>query len=60
MRLSASQSRRTVKGAATKGVTFEGVAQSIYMGMPIRNGNSVGKKKHKDVFWPAIELVLSL
>ena len=43
MRLSASPSRRSVKGATVKGVTYEGVAESIYLGTLISYDNSVEK-----------------
>jgi hypothetical protein len=42
MRFSASQSRRSVKGA--NGVTCEGVAEFIYLGTLISNDNSVEKE----------------
>jgi hypothetical protein len=48
-----------VKGATINGVPYERVAESIYWGSLISNGNSV-KKKYEDVFWPAIELILPL
>jgi len=59
MRFSASPSRRSVKGATINGVTYEGVAEFIYLGTLISNDNSV-EKGIKDVFWPAIELILPL
>ena len=59
MRFSASPSRSPVKGATINGVTYEGVAESTYLGTLVSNDNRVGKK-YKDVFWPAIELILPL
>ena len=44
MRFSVSPSRRSVKGATINGVTFEGVAEFIYLGTLIRNDNSVEKE----------------
>jgi len=41
------------------GATYEGVAEFIYLGTLISNDNSA-EKEYKDVFWPAIELILSL
>ena len=38
---------------------MEGVAEFIYLGTLFSNDNSV-VKKYKDVFWPAIELILPL
>jgi hypothetical protein len=58
MRFSVSPSRNSVKGATINGVTYEGVAEFIYLGTLISN-NSV-EKENKDVFWPAIELILPL
>ena len=43
MRFSASPSRRSVKGATINGVTNEGVAEFIYWGTLIGNGNGVEK-----------------
>jgi hypothetical protein len=60
MRFSASASRRSVKGATINGVTYDGVAEFIYWGTVISNDNGVGKKKYKDVLWPAIEHILPL
>ena len=59
MRFSASTSRRSVKGPTINGVTYEGVAEFIYLGTLINNDNSK-KKKYKDVFGPDIELILPL
>ena len=59
MRFSASPSRRSVKGATINGVTYEGVAEFIYLGALISNDNSV-KKEIQRLFWPAIELILPL
>jgi len=44
MRFSASPSRRSVKGATINGVTYEGVAEFIYLGTLISNDNSVQKE----------------
>ena len=44
MRFSASPSRRSVKGANINGVTYEGVAEFIYLGTLISNDNSVEKE----------------
>jgi len=44
MRFSASQSRRSVKGATINGVTYERVAEFIYWGALISNDNSVEKE----------------
>jgi len=41
---SASPSRISVKGATINGVTYEGVAEFIYLGRLIRNDNSVEEK----------------
>ena len=43
MRFSASPSRRSVKVATINGVTYEGVAEFIYWGTLIGNGNGVEK-----------------
>jgi len=43
MRFPASPSRRSVKGATINGVTYEGVAEFIYLGTLISNDNSVEK-----------------
>ena len=37
-------------GATINGVTYEGVAEFIYLVTLISNGNSVDKKKYKDYF----------
>jgi hypothetical protein len=44
MRFTASPSRRSVKGATVNGVTYEGVAEFIYVGTLISNDNSVEKE----------------
>ena len=44
MRFSASPSRRSVKGATINGVTYERVAEFIYLGTLISNNNRVGKE----------------
>jgi hypothetical protein len=44
MTFSASPSRRSMKGATINGVTYEGVSEFIYLGMLIRNDNSVQKE----------------
>jgi len=59
MRFSASPYRRSVKGVTINGVNYEGVAEFIYLGTLIGNDNSV-EKKHKNVFWLAIEFILPL
>jgi hypothetical protein len=59
MRFSASPSLRSVKGATINGVTYVGVAEFIYRGTLIGNDNSV-EKEIKNLFWPAIELILPL
>jgi len=43
MRFSASPSQRSVKGATINGVTYEGVAEFIYLGTLISDDNSVEK-----------------
>jgi len=43
-------SRRSVKGATINGVTYEGVAEFIYMGTLISNDNSVEKINGKTYF----------
>jgi len=44
MRVSASPSRRSVKGATINSITYEGVAEFIYLDTLISNDNSVGKE----------------
>jgi hypothetical protein len=44
VRFSASSSQRSVKGATTNGITYEGVAEYIYLGTLISNDNSVEKE----------------
>jgi hypothetical protein len=44
MRFSASPSRRSMKGATIRGVTYEAVAEFIYLGTLISNDNSVQKE----------------
>ena len=44
MRFSASSTRSSVKGATIIGVTYEGVAEFIYLGALISNDNSVEKE----------------
>jgi hypothetical protein len=44
MRFSASSSRRSMNGATMNGVTYEGVAELIYLGTLISNDNSVQKE----------------
>jgi len=48
-RFSASPSRRSMKGATINGVTYEGVAEFIYLGMVISNGNSVEKEIQRHI-----------
>jgi hypothetical protein len=57
VRFSASPSRRSVKGVTINDVTYEGVAEFIYLGTLISNDNSV-EKEIENVFWSAIELIL--
>jgi hypothetical protein len=45
-----------VKGVTINGVTYEGVAEFIYLGTLISSDNSV-EKKYKNAFWPATELI---
>jgi len=49
MRFAASPSRRSVKGATINGVTYEGVAEFIYLGTLISNDNSVEKEIQKRI-----------
>ena len=62
---SASPSRRSVKGATINGVTYEGVAEYIYMGTLISNDNSVEKEIQRGIlagnrtYFPAISLFRS-
>ena len=49
MRFSASPSRRSVKGVTINCVTYEGVAEFIYLGMLIRNDISVEKEIQKRI-----------
>jgi len=44
VRFSASSSQTSVKGATINGVTYEGVAEYIYLGTLISNDNSVEKE----------------
>ena len=44
MKFSASPSRRSIKGATINGVTYEGVAEFIYLGTLISNDNSIEKE----------------
>jgi len=41
MKFSASPSQRSIKGATINGVTYEGVAEFIYLGTLISNDNSI-------------------
>jgi len=59
VRFSASPSRRSVKRVTINGVTYEGVAELIYLDTLISNDNSV-EKVIKNVFWLAQELILPL
>jgi hypothetical protein len=43
MKFSASLSQRSVKGATINGVTYEGVAEFIYLGTLIGNDSSIEK-----------------
>jgi len=47
MKFSASPSRRSIKGATINGVTYEGVAEFIYLGTLISNDNSIEKENTK-------------
>jgi len=49
MRVSASPSRRSVKGVTINGVTYEGVAEYIYLGTLISNDNNVEKEIQKRI-----------
>jgi len=49
-RFSASPSRKSVKGITINGVTYEGVAEFIYLGTLISNDNSVEKRNIKKYF----------
>jgi len=49
MRFSASPSQRSKKGATINGVTYEGVAEFIYLGMLISNNNSVQKEIQRHI-----------
>ena len=59
MRYSASSSRRSVKGAAINGVTYEGVAEFIYFGTLIIIDISVEKEIQRLIL-EAVELILPL
>jgi len=48
-----------VKGVTINGVTYEGVAEFIYLGTLISNYNSV-EKEIQNLIWLAIELILPL
>jgi len=49
MRFSESPSQRSVKGVTINGVTYEGVAEFIYLGTLINNDNSVEKEIQKRI-----------
>jgi hypothetical protein len=49
MRFSVSPSRRSVKGVTINGVTYEGVAEFVYLGTLISNDNSVEKETQKRI-----------
>ena len=49
MIFSASKSRRSVKGVTINGVTYEGVAEFIYLGTLISNDNSIEKEIQKRI-----------
>ena len=49
MRFSASPSQRSVKGATINGVTYEGVAEFIYLGRLISNDNSEEKEIQRHI-----------
>jgi hypothetical protein len=44
MKFSLSPSRRSMKSATINGVTYEGVAEFIYLGTLISNDNSIQKE----------------
>jgi hypothetical protein len=44
MRFSAAPSRRSVKRETINGVTYEGVAEFIYLGTLISNDNNIEKE----------------
>jgi len=61
MRFSASPSRRSVKGTTINGVTYEGVAEFIYLGSLISNDNSIEKEVQKRInrtYFAAISLFM--
>ena len=49
MKFSASPSRRSIKGSTINGVTYEGVAEFIYLGTLIGNDNSIEKEIHRRI-----------
>ena len=49
MRFSESPSQRSVKGVTINGVTYEGVAEYIYLGTLISNDNNVEKEIQKRI-----------
>ena len=49
MRFSVSPSRRSVKGATINDVTYEGLAEFVYLGTLISNDNSVGKEIQRSI-----------
>jgi len=49
MIFSVSPSQRSVKGVTINGVTYEGVAEVIYLGTLISNDNSMDKEIQKHI-----------
>jgi len=49
MRFSASPPRRSMKGTTINGVTYEGVAEFIYLGTLISNDNSAEKETQRRI-----------
>ena len=65
MRFSPSPARRSVKSATIHGITYDGVAEFIYLGTLIINDNSVEKETHRRIlagnrtYFAAIHLLKS-
>ena len=49
MRFSQTPAQRSVKSATIHGITYEGVAEFIYLGTLINNDNSVEKEIHRRI-----------
>jgi len=60
MRFSASPSRRSVEWATINGVTYDVVAEFIYLGTLISNDNSVEKEIQRRILAGDRELILPL